>query len=92
MPRRMICIRKSASLRYAPQLIMLLEKPQPQKTLNSVWWRKNLSGWQPAPASRVRAFFLTDRVGQTLATTLGMASVVRWWTGKQIRQRRRTTR
>ena len=48
--------------------------------------------YKPSPRSRVRAFFFTDRVGQTLATTLGMASIVRWWTKKQLRQRRRETR
>ncbi|MBJ7458001.1 MAG: hypothetical protein JHD02_02315 [Thermoleophilaceae bacterium] len=48
--------------------------------------------YKPSPASRVRAFFLTDRVGQTLATTLGMANIVRWWTLRQIRQLRRATR
>ncbi|MBI2692384.1 MAG: hypothetical protein HYX29_10635 [Solirubrobacterales bacterium] len=44
--------------------------------------------YKPSARSRVRAFFLTDRVGQTLATTLGMASIARWWTKKQLRQRR----
>jgi hypothetical protein len=48
--------------------------------------------YQPSMASRVRAFFLTDRVGQTLAATLGLASIARWWMLKQVRQRRRATR
>jgi hypothetical protein len=48
--------------------------------------------YKPSLASRVRAFFLTDRVGQTLAATLGLASIARWWTMKQIRQRRQATR
>ncbi|MGH2958611.1 MAG: hypothetical protein ACRDKE_03330 [Solirubrobacterales bacterium] len=47
--------------------------------------------YKPSPRSRVRAFFFTDRVGQTLATALGMVSVARWWTKKQLRQRRRET-
>lgn len=48
--------------------------------------------YKPSPRSRVRAFFFTDRVGQTLAATLGLASIARWWTKKRIRQLRRATR
>jgi hypothetical protein len=35
--------------------------------------------YKPSLRSRVRAFFFTDRVGQTLAATLGLASIARWW-------------
>jgi hypothetical protein len=48
--------------------------------------------YKPSTRSRVRAFFFTDRVGQTLATLLGMASIARWWTVKQLKQRLQATR
>jgi hypothetical protein len=35
----------------------------------------------------VIAFLFTDRMGQTLAATLGLASVARWWASRQIRRR-----
>jgi hypothetical protein len=35
--------------------------------------------YKPSTSSRIRAFFLTDRNGQTLASTLGFFSIVRWW-------------
>lgn len=31
------------------------------------------------PLLRVRAFFLTDRVGHTLASTIGLTKVIWWW-------------
>lgn len=40
--------------------------------------------YKPSARSRVRAFFFTDRVGQTLATTLGLASIARWWIRKRL--------
>jgi hypothetical protein len=35
--------------------------------------------YRPSLASRIRAFFLTDRVGHTIASTLGIVSIARWW-------------
>lgn len=35
--------------------------------------------YKPHPARRLRAFLLTDRVGHTLASTLGLFAVLRWW-------------
>lgn len=35
--------------------------------------------YKPHPARRLRAFFLTDRMGHTLASTLGFFAVLRWW-------------
>lgn len=48
--------------------------------------------YKPSPGSRARAFLLTDRMGQTLAATLGLASVARWWLRKRITRPPRKTR
>jgi hypothetical protein len=40
-------------------------------------------------SSRIRAFFLTDRVGQTLASTLGVYSIAKWWSKRLLLQLRR---
>jgi hypothetical protein len=42
--------------------------------------------YRPSLASRVRAFFLTDRVGHTIASTLGIFAIMRWWLGKQLKR------
>ncbi len=34
--------------------------------------------YKPALRSRLTAFLFTDRVGQTLAATLGLFSIARW--------------
>jgi hypothetical protein len=34
--------------------------------------------------SRIRAFFLTDRVGHTLAMTIGFFTLTRWLVRRQI--------
>lgn len=44
--------------------------------------------YRPGIVSRVRAFFLTDRNGQTLAATLGAFSIARWWLTRRFRPRR----
>jgi hypothetical protein len=41
--------------------------------------------YRPSLASRIRAFFLTDRVGHTIASTLGIFSILKWWFGKRLR-------
>lgn len=48
--------------------------------------------YKPSLRSRIRAFFFTDRVGQTLAATLGLASIARWWIRTRVKQLRRATR
>jgi hypothetical protein len=48
--------------------------------------------YTPSTRSRIIAFFFTDRVGQTLAATLGLAGVARWWAGNRLRRRRAETR
>ncbi|MGH2907236.1 MAG: hypothetical protein ACRDKI_10775 [Solirubrobacterales bacterium] len=44
--------------------------------------------YRPSLASRVRAFFLTDRVGHTIASTLGIFAILRWWVGQRLPWRR----
>lgn len=39
--------------------------------------------YKPHPASRMRAFLLTDRIGHTLASALGLPTMLRWcWSVK----------
>jgi hypothetical protein len=40
--------------------------------------------YRPSPSSRIRAFLLTDRVGHTIASTLGFFSIARWWMRKKL--------
>lgn len=47
--------------------------------------------YRPSARSRIRAFFFTDRVGQTLASTLGLFGMLRWWLGAQLKRLRRAT-
>ena len=42
--------------------------------------------YRPSLASRIRAFFLTDRVGHTIASTLGILSLFRWWVIKRAKR------
>lgn len=43
--------------------------------------------YKPRPALRLRAFLLTDRVGHTLAVTLGLLTVPRWWVKHRFARR-----
>jgi hypothetical protein len=45
----------------------------------SVYAVSEQHAYRPSPRSRVTAFFFTDRNGQTLAATLGLFTVARWW-------------
>lgn len=40
--------------------------------------------YRPSLRSRLTAFFFTDRVGQTLAATLGFLTILRWWIGRKL--------
>ncbi|MBI5310640.1 MAG: hypothetical protein HZB14_06390 [Actinobacteria bacterium] len=42
--------------------------------------------YRSRPLLRVRAFFLTDRVGHTLASTMGLAKVIWWWALGRLRR------
>ena len=42
--------------------------------------------YRPSLTSRIRAFFLTDRVGHTIASTLGIFSIARWWIAKKLQR------
>jgi hypothetical protein len=43
--------------------------------------------YKPGVRSRIRAFFLTDRNGQTLAATLGAFSIAKWWLNRRFTRR-----
>lgn len=42
--------------------------------------------YKPSPRSRIRAFFFTDRMGQTLAASLGLLSIFVWWIGMRVKR------
>lgn len=42
--------------------------------------------YKPSPRSRLTALLFTDRIGWTIASSLGFFSIVRWW----FTRRRRT--
>jgi hypothetical protein len=42
--------------------------------------------YRASPGGRITAFFFTDRVGQTIAATLGFFSIARWWLGRRLRR------
>jgi len=44
--------------------------------------------YRPTLQGRIRAFLFTDRVGHTIATTIGISSILRWWIAKRMRERR----
>ena len=44
--------------------------------------------YRPSLASRIRAFFLTDRVGHTIASTIGIFAILRWSVGKRYTELR----
>ncbi|MFY9263867.1 MAG: hypothetical protein WAO61_00330 [Solirubrobacterales bacterium] len=40
--------------------------------------------YKPHPLRRVRAFLLTDRVGHTIASTIGLGKIAFWWARRRI--------
>jgi hypothetical protein len=42
--------------------------------------------YRPHLLLRIRAFLLTDRVGHTLATLLGLKTVLLWWLTSRLRR------
>ncbi|HEV7917998.1 MAG TPA: hypothetical protein VGO97_00340 [Solirubrobacterales bacterium] len=36
------------------------------------------------PLRRIRAFLLTDRVGHTIASTIGITKILLWWTRRSL--------
>ncbi|MBI4897320.1 MAG: hypothetical protein HY827_03015 [Actinobacteria bacterium] len=42
--------------------------------------------YRPGLLLRIRAFLLTDRVGHTLATLLGLVTVFRWFLSSRLRR------
>lgn len=40
--------------------------------------------YRPSLRSKITAFLFTDRVGQTIAATLGFFSILRWWIGRRF--------
>ncbi|MFY9487071.1 MAG: hypothetical protein WAP35_00030 [Solirubrobacterales bacterium] len=38
------------------------------------------------PLRRVRAFFFTDRVGHTIASTAGFTRIVLWWARGRVKR------
>lgn len=48
--------------------------------------------YKPSLRSRVTAFIFTDRIGQTIAATLGFLGIARWWIGQRLKRRLSATR
>lgn len=46
----------------------------------------NSRPYRSHPLLRVRAFFLTDRVGHTIASTIGLAKILLWWARGRARR------
>jgi hypothetical protein len=44
------------------------------------------SQYRASPTRRLRAFLFTDRIGQTIASLLGLTKLLRWWLRGRLRR------